>query len=210
MTAGQDEMNSNDPTTSHHQNPYESPTTQSFDDGFSADPDGFSADPDDFEQMRWYHLSHEASIRSFGLLYWFGGGVMLFLGGAMIVQSLMEILGQRQIGFPFEIIMISAVYIVVGLLQITVARGIRKFTPIGKIGGIIFGMIGLIGFPIGTLLSGYMLYLLLSAKGKFIFSPQYQQVLKATPHIVYKNRIVLLLLIIVVLIVIVALFASIL
>ena len=132
---------------------------------------------------------------------------MLFLGGAMIVQSLMEILDQRQIGFPFEIIMISAVYIVVGLLQITVARGIRKFTPNGKIGGIIFGMIGLIGFPIGTLLSGYMLYVLLSAKGKVIFSPQYQEVLKATPHIVYKNRIVLLLLIIVVLIVIVVLIA---
>ena len=203
MTAGQDEMNSNDPTTPHYQNPYESPTTQSFD-------GGFSTDLGDFEQIRQYHLSHEASIRSFGLLYWFGGGVMLFLGGAMIVQSLMDILDQRQIGFPFEIIMISAVYIVVGLLQITVARGIRKFTPNGKIGGIIFGMIGLMGFPIGTLLCGYMLYLLLSAKGKFIFSPQYQQVLKATPHIVYKNRIVWLLLIIVVLIVIVALFASIL
>ena len=32
-----------------------------------------------------------------------------------------------------------------------------------------------------------MLYLLLSAKGKVIFSPQYQEVLKATPHIVYKT-----------------------
>lgn len=194
-------MNSNDPTTSHHQNPYESPTTQSFD-------DGFSADPDDFEQMRRYHLSHEASIRSFGSLYWFGGGVMVFLGGAVIVRSLMGTLNQRQIGLPFEMIMTSTVYIGVGLLQIAVGRGLRKLTPNGKKGGIIFGMIGLIGFPVGTLLGGYLLYLLLSAKGKVIFSPQYQEVLKATPHIVYKNRIVLLLLIIVVLIVIVAFFAS--
>ena len=179
-------MNLNNPTISHHQNPYESPTTQSFD-------GGFSADTNNYEEIRQYHLSHEASIRSFGLLYWLGGGLMFFGGGAGIIVSVMGALNQ-QTSFAFTIIGNFAVYMVIGLLQIIVGRGLRKFTSNGKIGGIIFGLIGLLGIPIGTLISGYMLYLLLSAKGKFIFSPQYQEVLKATPHIVYKTSIVVVVL----------------
>ena len=118
---------------------------------------------------------------------------MFFGGGAGIIVSVMGALNQ-QTSFAFEIIGLSAVYMVIGLLQIIVGRGLRKFTSNGKIGGIIFGMIGLLGIPIGTLISGYMLYLLLSAKGKFIFSPQYQEVLKATPHIVYKTSTIVMVL----------------
>jgi hypothetical protein len=50
--------------------------------------------------------------------------------------------------------------------------------------------LGLIGFPIGTLISVYFLYLLLSQKGAYVFSPEYAQVIAATPHIQYKTSIV--------------------
>ena len=93
----------------------------------------------------------------------------------------MGLLGQQQSGFLIETIMSAAAYVVIGLLQIDVGRVLRKFTLIGKIGGTILGI------PLGVFISGYMLCLLLSAKGKSIFSPEYQEVLKATPDIVYQT-----------------------
>ena len=51
-------------------------------------------------------------------------------------------------------------------------------------------VVGLIGFPIGTLISGYILYLLWGKKGRVIFSPEYQAVIAATPHVKYKTSIV--------------------
>jgi hypothetical protein len=49
-----------------------------------------------------------------------------------------------------------------------------------------FAFLGLIAFPIGTIINAYILYLLLSAKGKYVFSADYRAVITATPHIRYK------------------------
>jgi hypothetical protein len=54
----------------------------------------------------------------------------------------------------------------------------------------VFGAIGLLGFPVGTLIAGYLLYLLWSEKGNVVFSPRYQRVMQATPHIKYKTSII--------------------
>ena len=51
--------------------------------------------------------------------------------------------------------------------------------------------IGLLGFPIGTLINGYILYLFLSKKGRTIFAPAYQDVIAATPHVKYRTSIVI-------------------
>jgi hypothetical protein len=50
--------------------------------------------------------------------------------------------------------------------------------------------IGLLGFPCGTIISGYLLYLLLSAKGEMVFSSAYKEVMQATPHIRYRTSII--------------------
>jgi hypothetical protein len=57
-------------------------------------------------------------------------------------------------------------------------------------GGIVLSCFGLLGFPIGTLISAYFLYLLSSQKGVYIFSPEYARVIAATPHIKYKTSII--------------------
>ena len=49
---------------------------------------------------------------------------------------------------------------------------------------------GLLGFPIGTLINAYILYLFLSKKGRTIYSPEYQEVIAATPHVKYRTSIV--------------------
>lgn len=50
-------------------------------------------------------------------------------------------------------------------------------------------VVGLLGFPIGTLINGYFLYLLGSRSGATIFTPQYRQVVERTPEIKYKTPI---------------------
>ena len=50
--------------------------------------------------------------------------------------------------------------------------------------------IGLIGFPVGTLINAYVLYLLLSKKGRTIFTPAYLDVIAATPHVKYRTSII--------------------
>ena len=72
-----------------------------------------------------------------------------------------------------------------------------------------FSVIGLLAIPVGTIISGYFLYLLLSKKGTVIFSPQYKQIIAATPHIKYKtSKIVIALLLILIALIAIALIVA--
>ncbi len=88
------------------------------------------------------------------------------------------------------VVSFGAVYLGLGLLQGYAGLGLRRLTNSGRVLGIVFGVIGLIGFPIGTLISLYILYLLLSQKGKTVCSEHYRQVVAQTPHIKYKTSMV--------------------
>lgn len=88
------------------------------------------------------------------------------------------------------------------ILQFALAGGLRKLRPWVRIPVIILSIIGLIGFPLGTIISGYVLYLMLSAKSKMVFSTEYQRVIAQTPHIRYRSN--LLVTVLVVLLVLVA------
>ncbi len=50
----------------------------------------------------------------------------------------------------------------------------------------LFAFVTLLDFPIGTLISGYILYLLLSEKGRRIFRSDYAEIVAATPQIKFK------------------------
>ena len=65
---------------------------------------------------------------------------------------------------------------------------VKSMGTLYLIGGV-FSAIGLLGFPIGTLISAYFLYLLLSEKGSYVFSDAYKQVIAQTPHMRYKTSI---------------------
>lgn len=159
-------------------NPYAAPAAPTV----SADT------PQHYEMIRHEHLNHETNVRSFGTLYYIGS-VGLTLGGAACLGT-----GVIQLteGDSDAVILVSLgiVYLVLGIFQFFVAGGLRKFAPIGRIGGTIFGVLGLIGFPVGTMISAYFLYLLWSEKGEMVFSDEYKRVLQATPHIVYKTSII--------------------
>ncbi len=48
-------------------------------------------------------------------------------------------------------------------------------------------VVGLLLFPVGTIVNAYFLYLLRSDKAAFVFSDEYREVIRQTPHVVYKT-----------------------
>lgn len=75
-------------------------------------------------------------------------------------------------------------------LYYCIGMGLRRLDPKVRTVSMIMTGFGLLGFPIGTLISGYILYLLASEKGKEVLSVEYQGIVAATPHIKYRTSIV--------------------
>jgi hypothetical protein len=164
------------------QNPFASPISTGAINGSSDD-----------EAVRNQYLSHEASIKSIGLLYVLGGVIGLILGCVYLAMGVGAISmpdGPEAQMAAGVILGLGVFFIIFSLLQLYGAISIRKLENVGRIIVTIFSVIGLLGIPIGTLISAYILYLLWSAKGKFIFTPEYRRVVEATPHIKYKTSIV--------------------
>jgi len=82
------------------------------------------------------------------------------------------------------------VLLVMGTGLIWVGTGLRRLRKWARIPTGILSGIGLLGFPLGTLINGYILYLIFSQKGKTVFSEDYRAVIEQTPHIKYRTSIV--------------------
>lgn len=191
-------MSPNDPSNPYQVNPYASPA-----DALRADVTGSD------ETIRREYISHEASVKSVGCLYAFGAIVLVPVGLSLLVTMLSSerVAGQIVQGSWFGV-MLAGIYLSLGVFQGCVAVGLRRLSQWARWGAVILSCIGLLFFPFGTLIAGYILYLLLSSKGQVVFSPEYKRVIAATPEI--KNRsstLVLVLLVIVSLVFIGAIFA---
>lgn len=135
-------------------------------------------------ETRKMYLSHEASIQGIGMLYLLGAAflglaILLMLGGILTGQAG----GQEAVVTG----VLCLVYLGLLWLQIWVGRGLRSLNPKVRTPAIVLSVIGLLGFPIGTIVSAYVLYLLASKKGEFVFSAEYARVREATPEIKYRT-----------------------
>ena len=153
-------------------NPYAAPTARVDDVG--ANPEA--------EAIRRAHINHEASIKAVGVLYYLGGVLITIVAVATLIGASKEPSGAD--------VAIMLLLVAVGAAQLVAGWGVRAFRRWGRIVGCVLSAIGLIGFPIGTLINGYILYLFLSKKGRTIFSPDYQDVIAATPHVKHKTSII--------------------
>ncbi len=143
----------------------------------------------DAEDIRKTHLKTEASVKAVGTLYVLGG--FLLVCGSII--SFVSTIAKNsavssEVLFPLVgMVLLTTVF---GILQIAGGIGLRRLKPWARIAGTIVSVIGLLGFPIGTIISGYILYLLWGKKSRTLFTPEYQDVIAATPHIKYKTSII--------------------
>ena len=142
----------------------------------------------DAESIRRRYIAHEASIKSIGILYMLGAIIMIPIGMVMLVLPFARAdMGAAEAAI---VVAISLIYLSIGVLQAFTAVGLRRLRPWARIVSIVLSVIGLLAFPLGTLISAYILYLLVSAKGEFIFSPPYQDIVFQTPHVRYKTSLV--------------------
>ena len=151
--------------------PYAPPAARVADVSASANPEA--------EAIRQAHISHEASIKSIGILYYLGG-VALIIFGIVSLAAVRE-------GAVAPLM--ALFFLVLGAGELFAGWGVRALRKWGQVVGCVLSVFGLLGFPIGTLINLYILYLLLSKKGRTVFSPAYQEIIVATPHVKYKTSI---------------------
>lgn len=135
------------------------------------------------EETRKKHLSHESSVRSVGVLYLIGGTGLLLIGLGWVFTASA---GRNAV----EGFLLGAVFLVLGGMQFWVGLAIRRLKSWSRIPTGILSGIGLLGFPIGTIINGYILYLVFCEKGKMVFSDEYRAVIQQTPHIKQRTSIV--------------------
>ena len=137
--------------------------------------------------IRQQHLTHEASVQSVGSLYLLGSIIVVIAAAVMIYLSISSQVQNSTLGI-FEPLFIMGL----GVGQGFIGFGLRNLKSWGRIPAALFAGIGLLAFPIGTLINGYILYLLLSAKGRMVFSAEYREIIQQTPEIKYRTSKILL------------------
>lgn len=139
------------------------------------------------EAIRRHHIAHEASVKSIGTLY-LVGFVLLLLGFMVMIFNIAS--AAMPPGVLSGMITRATILLVFGVFQGAVGFGLQKLKPWARWTAVVLSAIGLLGFPVGTLISIYFLYLLLTEKSSTVFSPEYQQIIAQTPHVKYKTPMV--------------------
>ena len=144
------------------------------------------------ETIRRQYLNHEASLRSVGCLYLWGGIFALAVAAIGVVAlPFMFFMGSGEtaesLGGAGFYLVIVALYGGLGALNYWLGKGLRKLDPKVRTLATVLFVIGLLGFPVGTILSLYFLYLLHSEKGRRVMTAEYRWIVELTPHIKYKT-----------------------
>lgn len=157
-------------------NPYQAPATRVDDVIDSANPQS--------ESIRREHINHEASIKAVGTLYY-----LSMLGLAVVgLTTVFSTAAFAKSGMGGAVV--GAVMVLMAAVFFTVGRGLRKLQPWVRIPTVLLSILGLLGFPIGTLINGYIIWLILSKKGRLVLSPEYTAIVEATPQVKYRTSIV--------------------
>lgn len=153
------------------------------------------------EMVRREFIKHEASVKSIGILYYLGGVIGFIAGVVCFVGGMSE--GR------VENLILGPVLMFIAVCQFAVGWGLRRLCGWSRIPTVILSAIGLLGFPMGTLINGYILYLIVCEKSKTVFSEKYKAIIAATPHVKYRTSIVVWILLgILILLILLIIFAA--
>jgi hypothetical protein len=139
------------------------------------------------DTIRRAHVNRETSLRAMCLLYSLIGSVVL-LATVFVLTTGSDVPLEVRPGIYGAIDVL--VYVVGATAFLVVAYGLWQPRRWARIAAIVLSTVGLMAIPIGTLLCPYFLYLLLSAKGRRVFAPDYAAIVAATPHIKHRTSII--------------------
>ena len=136
------------------------------------------------ENIRTAHVQHENSIKTVGVLYCLGGILLAFASAIYVLLALAKADEGGPVVGPA---IIGSLFVAIGAGQVFAGFALRKLKSWARVVTTVLSAIGLIGFPIGTIINGYILYLLWCKKGNLIFTDEYQLVVAETPHVKVKQ-----------------------
>jgi hypothetical protein len=152
-------------------NPYAAPTTDHM--LAEQDPSSFV----EAEQVRRMFFKHERAVKSISAFYMFG---CLFAG--LYLAACIGMAYNDPLARPYALIGF-AVLVLLFLVFYWIARGLWRLNPRIRTPLTLLSIIGLLGLPLGTILNAYILYLIHCEKGKYVFSPEYKEIIAQTLYI---------------------------
>jgi len=127
------------------------------------------------ESVREAHIRHERQVKSIGALYFLG----TFGMGVSTIGLLVAAGGE---GPPWLV----PFYATMTFVSFVVGYGFRRLRSWVRIPGGILSALGLLAFPLGTLVNTWALWAMFSAKGQVVLAPDYAAIIAATPHVRYR------------------------
>jgi hypothetical protein len=127
---------------------------------------------EDQKSLRAANISHEVAVQLIGTLY-FGVCVTHLALALIFLSSDSFFVGRPEILF----------LIFVGGFSAVLSFGIMKLRAWARYLAIVCSAVGLFAVPIGTLISGYILYLFFKPASSLIFSSRYREVIAETPDL---------------------------
>lgn len=102
--------------------------------------------------------AYEKAGRLIRLLAWLQVIMLVGIAAAIIIPAMS---GTLQGGQHLEILLIFIPLALIPYFFLTLGKAIKEHKDWGRIVGIIYGILLLFGFPLGTLLGGYILWCLI-------------------------------------------------
>ena len=162
--------------------------------GRNAASSGSGAKSGDARKMRERLLGHEEAVKSLGFLQMFGGGFGT-LGCLLLCVTLLftKTENPEQEAFIRYAWIIFIPSLCFSIFSVFVGWSVYKLQSWSKIAATILLIPNLLSIPIGTVISGYFLWVLHNEKGKEVFSKEYQRAIKATPDMRPGKRLIIIL-----------------
>jgi len=133
------------------------------------------------EQIRHQYLRHEAAVRSIGWLYY----LLAALPASGALAGLAFTFSEGPGSLVFVAIFGSVAAMFAGL-----GTGLRRLSPWVRTPVMLLSIAGMTGFPIGTIICGWILSLVATKKGEFVFSAEYREIIRQTPHMQCKITLI--------------------
>jgi len=156
------------------------------------------------ESMRRAMFTHESEIKGVGLLYGLLGGLMLL---PILIQG-GELISGRSRGDAFGGWLLI---VVIACAALFLGAGLRRLEAWARIPvAVISGILGVVSILtiIGPAMNGYVLWLMLSEKGRIVMSPGYRRIVDLTPEVKTRFSVLSIFLILMLVLGIVAIFAA--
>lgn len=156
------------------------------------------------EAIRQAHITHETSIKSVGALYALIGGLMLL----PVFISLLESVTRATSADDFAPL---AVALLVGMGVLVLGASVRRLKPWTRISmAVVSGLLAAVTlftvfFPALNL---YIIWLMISAKGRMVFSPAYQHIIALTPDMRPRHSVLAVILVVLVLLLVTSMLAA--